>query len=118
MDIEELVDYCSRKKGVTRDFPFDETTLCLRVGGKIFCITDTHDIPFRMNLKCDPERAVELREKWHQVIPGYHCNKKHWNTITPDLEFPNELLRELIDHSYNLIFMSLRKKDREAIENY
>lgn len=115
MDIQELVEYCRTKKGVSEDFPFDETTLCIRVGGKIFCITDTEDIPFRMNLKCEPERAIELRERWEQIKPGWHMNKKHWNTVTPDFHFPKDLLLQLIDLSYELILNSLKKKDRELI---
>ncbi len=117
MDIEELINYCRKKKGVSEDFPFDETTLTIRVGGKIFCITDTEHIPFRMNLKCLPEKAVELRERWEQITPGWHMNKIHWNTVTPDEHFPDELLCELIDHSYELIFNSLKKKDKELIIN-
>lgn len=115
MDIAELREYCLSKKGTTEDYPFDETTLCLRVGGKIFAITDVKDLPFRVNLKCDPERAIELRERYSNIIPGYHMNKQHWNTVEPGGEVDDILMRELIDHSYELIFASLKKKQRDEI---
>ncbi len=115
MDIESLREYCLSKKGTSEDFPFDETTLCFRVGGKIFCITDTHSLPFSFNLKCDPEWAVSLREQYDNIQPGWHMNKKHWNTVQPDEAIPFELLRQMIDESYNLVFKSLKKADRDKI---
>ncbi len=115
MDIAELREYCLAKKGTTEDYPFDETTLCLRVGGKIFAITDVVKLPFTVNLKCDPERAIELRERYSNIIPGYHMNKKLWNTVEPGGEVDDELMRQLIDHSYELIFASLKKKQRDEI---
>ncbi|RLD49686.1 MAG: MmcQ/YjbR family DNA-binding protein, partial [Bacteroidetes bacterium] len=83
MNIEELRNYCLSKPGVTEGFPFDETTLVFKVMDKMFALTDTHS-EFSINLKCDPQKAIELREHYPTVKPGYHMNKKHWNTIWPD----------------------------------
>ncbi len=117
MDIENLRTYCLEKKGTSEDFPFDETTLCFRVGGKIFCLTDTHDLPFAFNLKCDPEWAISLREEFENIRPGYHMNKKHWNTVQPDEFIPLDIIYKMIDMSYDLVFKSLKKADREKILN-
>ena len=111
MNIEELREYCLSKKGVTESFPFDETTLVFKVMGKMFALTDTED-EFSINLKCDPEKAIELREKYPAVQPGYHMNKKHWNTIYVDGSVSDEKLKAWIDDSYWLITNSLPKKDR------
>ncbi len=114
MNIETFREYCISKKGVTEEFPFDSETLAFKVGGKIFALTDVEN--FRsVNLKCDPERAIELREMYPGIIPGYHMNKKHWNTVTMDQNIPMKLKKELIDHSYDLVFASLPKKDREKL---
>lgn len=117
MDIETLRSHCLSKKGTSEDFPFDETTLCFRVGGKIFCLTDTHDLPFSFNLKCDPEWAISLREEYEGIRPGYHMNKKHWNTVQPDEFIPLDLLYQMIDMSYDLVFKSLKKADKEKVLN-
>jgi predicted DNA-binding protein (MmcQ/YjbR family) len=111
MNIEEFREYCLSKKGVTECFPFDETTLVFKVMGKMFALTDTED-EFSVNLKCDPERAIELREKYPAVQPGYHMNKKHWNTINVDGSVNDEILKAWIDDSYWLIANSLPKKDK------
>jgi len=113
MHIEAFRAYCLAKKGVEETFPFDETTLVFKVMGKIFAITGLDHEDFRVNLKCDPQRAVELREQYPQIIPGWHSNKRHWNTVYFEDGLPEELLRELIDHSYELVVRGLRKKDRE-----
>lgn len=114
MNIEEFRDYCLAKKGVTESFPFDETTLVFKVI-KMFALTDTED-EFRINLKCDPERAIALREEYPDyIIPGYHMNKQHWNTIIMHGNVPEKLIYELIDHSYELIVSSLTKKQREEL---
>ncbi len=115
MNLEEFRNYCLSLPGTTEDFPFDESTLCFRVGGKIYTITDIIDQPFRFNLKCDPELAIELRERYENIIPGYHSNKKHWNTIIPDDKIPNELIIKMIRDSYNLIIDSLPKKAKEFL---
>lgn len=110
MNIEELREYCLSKPFTTEGTPFDETTLAFRVGDKIFALTNTESKPTRVNLKCDPEKAIELREKFPDIIiPGYHMSKKHWNTIIVG-ELESNLLEQLIDHSYELVFYSLTKK--------
>jgi predicted DNA-binding protein (MmcQ/YjbR family) len=111
MNIEEFRDYCLSKKGVSESFPFDEQTLVFKVMGKMFAISGLEHQPARANLKCDPERAVELREEYDGLIrPGWHMNKHHWNTVELEMNIPHELLLELIDHSYELIVSSLTKK--------
>ena len=112
MNIEELREYCLSKKGSTESFPFDETVLVFKVGGKIFLLTSLFETPLKFNVKCDPELAIELREKFACVQPGYHMNKSHWNTVSIDGTADNKPLKEWIDHSYDLIFKSLSKKER------
>lgn len=114
MNIEHFRKYCLDKKGVTEDFPFGEDTLCFRVLEKIFAIT-SFSLPFSVNLKCDPEKAVDFRERYEEVQPGYHMNKKHWNTVTFDGSLPDKLLKEMTDHSYNLIVNGLTKKQKEEL---
>lgn len=115
MDIEQFRIYCLEKKATTEEFPFGPENLVLKVGGKIFAITDLESERFSVNLKCDPERAVELREQYTEVMPGYHMNKAHWNTVDFEGSLEPRLLRELIDHSYALVVKSLKKADREAL---
>ncbi len=114
MNIEEFRDYCLSKKGVNESFPFDDVTLVFKVMGKMFALTDTED-DFTINLKCDPEKAIDLREHYPSVIPGYHMDKKHWNTVIIDGMVPDELLKEWIDDSYNLVVSKLpaNKKPRK-----
>ncbi|PTS94493.1 MmcQ-like protein [Pedobacter sp. HMWF019] len=114
MNIEELRDYCLQKPGSTEDFPFGDQTLVFKIGGKIFLLIGLEE-GNRFNAKCDPERAVELREQYDTIIPGYHMNKKHWNTIYMDGRLKRSLLHELIDHSYDLVLNSLPKAQRELI---
>jgi predicted DNA-binding protein (MmcQ/YjbR family) len=114
MDIEFYRTYCLSKKGVTEDFPFDENVLVFRVGGKIFSLCDVNEF-VSINLKCEPEKAIEFREKYNGVKPGFHMNKKHWNTIETSGDVPRKVLLELVDHSYELVFSSLTKKQRESI---
>lgn len=115
MDIESIRSYCLSKKGTEEGFPFDETTLVIKVGGKIFILINLETDP-SMNLKCDPDRAIELREANPSIIPGYHMNKKHWNTIVLDGSLSKKLIHEMIDHSYDLVFQSLPGKLRSEIE--
>lgn len=116
MNIEEFRDYCLNKKGVTEGFPFDETTLVFKVMDKMFALTDTED-EFKMNLKCDPEKAIRLREEYpNHVFPGYHMNKKLWNTIVADGRIPDKMLIEWIDESYDLIVSSLPKAKKQELE--
>ena len=109
MNIEELREYCISKKGATEGFPFDESTLVFKVSGKIFALTDLEG-EFSINLKCDPEKAIEIREQYPSVLPGYHMNKRHWNTIKIDGTISDSLIYEWIDHSYELIISKLYKK--------
>jgi len=114
MNIEELRDHCLQLRGVTEDFPFGEDTLVFRVAGKIFLLIGLAEAN-RFNVKCDPELAVELREHYSEVKPGYHMNKKHWNTVYMDGQLTNKQLCEMIGHSYDLILKSLPKKVQEDI---
>ena len=113
MNVEEFRVYCLGKPLVTEEFPFDETTLVFKVAGKMFALTGLDDPEFKVNLKCDPDRSVVLREEYESIRPGWHMNKKHWNTVHVDGSFPEELFVELIDHSYVLVVKSLPKKIRE-----
>lgn len=110
MNIEEFRDYCLSKKYVTECFPFDEQTLVFKVANKMFALSGLEHQPATVNLKCDPERAIELREQYSDVIEGFHMNKKLWNTITIEGNIPNSLLIELIDHSYDLVVKNMTKK--------
>lgn len=114
MDVEFLRDYCLSKPGCTESFPFDAETLVIKVMGKMFAL-----IPLERGneiaLKCDPERALELREEWEEITGAYHMNKTHWNTVRVDGRVPNALIQDLIDHSYTLVVATLKKADREAL---
>jgi predicted DNA-binding protein (MmcQ/YjbR family) len=111
MDIAAYRAYCLQKKGVSETFPFDESTLVYKVMGKMFALTNV-DTFESINLKCDPEIALQLRELYEGVSPGYHMNKKHWNTIKIDGRIPDPLIYQWIDHSYNLVVDKLPKADR------
>lgn len=115
MNAEEFSNFCIRLPFVTESFPFDETTLVFKVGGKMFALIDVEKA-ISANLKYDPERAIELREKFNAVNPGFHMNKQHWNTITFNEDVSNDLLKELIQHSYELIYNSLPKKLKNELE--
>ena len=115
MHIEAFRTYCLSKKGVDESFPFDEVTLVFKVMGKMFALTGLNREEFTVNLKCDPERAVALRETYEQVRPGYHMSKKHWNTVEFETGLPDALLCELVDHSYDLVVAKLRKADRDLL---
>jgi predicted DNA-binding protein (MmcQ/YjbR family) len=118
MNLENYYDYCLCKKGVTEHFPFDNDALVFKVGGKIFALTSLQKWELGeagVNLKCDPDRAQELRVHYESINAGFHMNKKHWNTILINKEVSDILVKELIDHSYELVFNSLTKKTREEI---
>ena len=102
MNLESFRDYCLGKEGVTEEFPFGINTLVLKVNGKMFALTDVENFE-GINLKCLPEEALELREQYEAVQPGYHMNKKHWNTVVMDGSIPDRLMKEWIDQSYNLV---------------
>ena len=116
MNIEELRDYCISKKGVTEEFPFDETTLVFKVMGKMFALTDLEG-ELSINLKCDPEKAIELRDSYPCVLPGYHMNKKHWNTVKIDGSVSSRLIIEWIDHSYEQVVEKLNRTQKEQLKN-
>ncbi len=114
MKIDFFRSYCLKKTGTTESTPFDENTLCFQVGGKIFAIIDI-ELFESVNLKCDPERAVLLREQYEGILPGYHMNKKHWNTLSFDGSIADSLILELVDHSYELVYAGLPKKIKEQL---
>jgi predicted DNA-binding protein (MmcQ/YjbR family) len=115
MNLDELRKYCLRKKYVSETFPFDEDTLVFKVVSKMFCLTNISDAS-TVNLKCDPELASELRDRYDGITPGYHMNKTHWNTVALDGSVPHKEILEMIDHSYNLVYQSLPKKIRAELE--
>jgi predicted DNA-binding protein (MmcQ/YjbR family) len=115
MNIEDLRSYCIQKPFTEESFPFDSTTLVFKVAGKIFLLVNVDGDPLQFNIKCDPEKAIELREQYECVLPGYHMNKKHWNTIICDGTVQIKILKQWIDDSYELIVDSLPKKVREQI---
>ena len=117
MNIEQIREYCLKKKGVTEDLPFDEETLVFKVMGKMFLLVSLEKVPLQINLKCDPEKAVELREQFESVRPGYHMSKKHWNTVIIDGSIPKKELFEWIDNSYELVVSGLKKSDIQKLKD-
>ncbi len=111
-DIDFIRDYALKKKDVTEEFPFDYVTLVFKVKGKIFILLSLDDNPTELNLKCDPELALDLRERFESVRPGYHMNKKHWNTIVLNGSIPTKEILKMIDHSYDLVVKGLPKGKR------
>jgi predicted DNA-binding protein (MmcQ/YjbR family) len=111
LNIESFRSFCLSKKGVTEEFPFDENTLVFKVMGKMFALTDLESFE-SINLKCDPETGVQLREQYPSVLPGYHMNKRHWITVLMDGSVPDRLIRQWIDNSYRLIAGSLTKSKK------
>ncbi len=116
MDIEKIQKYCLSKKGSTESFPFDETTAVYKVMSKMFCLLNL-DIPHSINVKCDPAKAIELREEYNQIKPGYHMNKVHWNTIELQGKATDDEIYSWIDDSYNLIVAKLKKTEKEKLFN-
>jgi predicted DNA-binding protein (MmcQ/YjbR family) len=109
MNIEEYRNYCLSLKGVTEDFPFDEQTLVFKVMSKMFALTDVDSFQ-SFNAKCQPEDCIELREKYSGINPGFHMNKKHWNTISCDGSVSDALMFQLLKNSYDLVVAGLTKK--------
>ena len=111
MDAAEFRDYCLAKNGAEESTPFGEAVLVFKLGGKVFALLSLDAVPARANLKCDPDLALEWRDRFEQVTPGYHMNKKHWNTVEIETGIPEVELRKMVDHSYDLIAakISLRK---------
>ena len=116
MDIEYYRTYCLNKKGVAESLPFSDTTLVFKVQNKMFALTNLEVFDY-INLKCNPEKCIELRETFEGVKPGYHMNKKHWNSVYLNMDVDDQLLLDLIDESYRLVVKSLTKKLREELQN-
>ena len=114
MNIEHLREYCLSKKGVTEEFPFDDNTLVFKVQGKMFALTSLAK-PMSVNVKCNPEKAIELRHEFEAIEPGYHMSKLHWNTIFFNLDVNDKLLFTFVDDSYNLVVSKLPKNVRNEL---
>ncbi len=116
MDLEMIRKYCLEKKNSRESFPFGETTLVFKVAGKMFLLISLDDLPLQFNVKCDPELAVELRETFSSVIPAFHMNKTHWNTVILNGQLSAKQIREMIDASYKLVVKTLPLKERKKLE--
>ena len=114
MYFEECREYCLRKPFVTEGFPFDQSTIVFKVGGKLFFLADIDQFT-SINLKALPEKAIEQRERYSGILPGYHMNKKHWNTVQVHSDVPMDLLFQMIDDSYDLVYASLSKKIKHEL---
>jgi predicted DNA-binding protein (MmcQ/YjbR family) len=115
MNIEVFREYCLGKPAATEDTPFGPDNIVFKVEGKMFALAALDEVPPAVNLKCDPDLALELRDRYAQVRPGYHMNKKHWNTIELDGVIPGKEIRKMVDHSYDLVVKSLPKSRREKL---
>ena len=113
MNAEDIRTYCLAKPGTEEGLPFGEDTLVFKVQGKIFLLLSLDTHPLQFNVKCDPDKAIELRDEHSSIIPGYHMNKRHWNTVIDDGSITNKLIREMIDHSYSLVFKQPKQKTRK-----
>ena len=109
MNLDSILNFCAGLKGSIQDFPFDEKTLAMKVQGKIYALINVEKSEY-INLKCDSEKAIDLRERYHAILPGYHMNKKHWNSVGITQDLDDTLIQELIVHSYELVVKSLPKK--------
>lgn len=116
MTNEDIESYCLSKKGVVKEYPFDELTAVYKVGNKMFVLYNDESDGVSLNLKCDPIYALELRSIYESVIPGYHMSKKHWNTVIVDQRIPAGLFIELVNHSYDLVVAKMTKKDKELLK--
>lgn len=115
MDLKDIKKYCKSKKGVTETFPFDDINLVMKVGSKMFLITDINSPILKVSLKCDPFMSIDLRRDYKAVEAGYHLNKKHWNTVTVGEDLDDEKIKLLIDISYDLVFKGLTKKEKNLL---
>jgi predicted DNA-binding protein (MmcQ/YjbR family) len=115
MNLEELREYCLSLKGATECLPFDDVTLVLKVQGKMFALIPLENAERSISLKCEPEKAIELREQFSAVVPAWHFNKKHWNTVLIDASISKSQLYEWIQHSYQLVVSGLSRKLREEL---
>jgi predicted DNA-binding protein (MmcQ/YjbR family) len=121
MNLESYYEYCLGKKGATEHFPFDDDALVFKVGGKIYALSSLMGWESgepKVTLKCDPDRAQELRAEYEGVQPGFHSSKIHWNTVAINQDIPDLLLKEMIDHSYELVFRRLTKKIQQEMGHY
>lgn len=116
MDLETIREHCLKKSGVEETFPFDEETLVFKVAGKMFLLTNIA-LPESINIKCDPEKALELRERHEEIQPGWHMNKKHWNTVSLTGRLPQKLILQMIDDSYDLVVSGLTRKEKELLKS-
>jgi predicted DNA-binding protein (MmcQ/YjbR family) len=117
MNIDSYVDYCKEKEGTSLDFPYGDNIMVIKVGRKMFVLINNVNHPPKMTLKCDPDKATQLRSKYKAIKPGYHMNKKNWNTIDIDGSVPDEKMFEMIDESYELVIQTLSKSKRQKIDN-
>jgi predicted DNA-binding protein (MmcQ/YjbR family) len=117
MDLAQFREYCLSKPHATEGTPFGPDVLVFKVGGKMFALAALDEVPIAANLKCDPDLALELRDRYEQVQPGYHMNKKHWNTVEIESGIPDTEVRKMIDHSYELVTRSLPKAERKKLED-
>ncbi len=117
MNIEDCRNYCLSKKGSTESFPFDSQTLVFKVCGKMFALIGLERFPHSLNLKCDPEYALNLRDNYDGVTPGYHMNKKHWNTVLLDSDVADHVICDLIDHSYDLVVSGLPQQEKKYLSS-
>ena len=115
MNLADFCAHCLSLTGVEETTPFGPEAIVYKVGGKMFALAMADEVPTRVNLKCDPERSLELRDRHEDITPGYHMNKRHWNTLNLGGRLPNALVRELIEHSHELVVASLPRKVREQI---
>ncbi|MBS1597164.1 MAG: MmcQ/YjbR family DNA-binding protein [Bacteroidetes bacterium] len=115
MDIESLREYCLKKKAAKETFPFGDSTLVFKVKGKVFLLASLDASPLRFNVKADPEIIDDLREQYEDVLPGYHMNKRHWNTIVVTGRMSEKVLKQMIDDSYRLVVKSLSQKDQKGL---
>jgi predicted DNA-binding protein (MmcQ/YjbR family) len=115
MDLAQFREYCLSKPHATEGTPFGPDVLAFKVGGKMFALAAFEEVPTTVNLKCDPDLALDLRDRYAQVKPGYHMNKKHWNTVEIETGIPDAELRKMIDHSYELVVRTLPKMKREKL---
>ncbi|MDR9419384.1 MmcQ/YjbR family DNA-binding protein [Gracilimonas sp.] len=116
MNIEDFYHYCLSFPGTEEDFPFDENTLVFKVMGKMFALTNV-DTFESINLKCDPVEALELRAAYHEIKPGYHMNKKHWNTVSTKGSLQDDFIKDLVQHSYELVVQNLPKKFKKKLKS-
>ncbi len=116
MDLPTAIEICLGMTGAEETMPFGPEVLVYKVAGKMFALAVPDDVPARMNLKCDPEKALELRDRYEGITPGYHMNKRHWNTVLLDGSVPGALVREMIGDSYALVVKGLTRKQREVLD--